>query len=317
MKVNSNTYKTITLCVPKVSTRTVCVLHSITKRPALNLALLLLFCLLSAHANAQQFANHIRLSAGTGKHYFNYSLSSINEIKKDGLQINGDYDFFFSRKWAISVGVGMQNYFSASETNGTYSFDVENDENLDSYRYNLKCTDLYTEQDGWLVTLPIGLRFESSLRSFRTIYSKYLRYSFSTGIIMAQPLKTKHAHHSGYITSSRYYPDTKTEVYNIPEIGLDTFSAAPYGTLKLRTSYLVYTEVGLMLAAEKNHEFYVSFYFNYGINNSIKSTETQAIDSRGNYTTLLFSDFVQKAHLTSYGIKLGVSIFLQKKKQYL
>lgn len=266
---------------------------------------------------SQKNADHLRFSLGSGRQYFDYPLMPINEIKKNGLNASGEYDFFFDTNWAVTTGIGAQTYLSWSEINGIYEFNINNKGVLDNYTYKIKCSNLETMQSGWFISVPLALRFESKIRSFRTIYSKYLRYSISSGINVAFPINTDHAHSSGVITTYRYYPDTKTEVYNLPELGLDTFIAAPHGTLYLNTSYMLFAELSLMLAAEKRHEFYLSFYYSHGINNSIKSTETKVINNGGEQTTLIFSDLVQKAHLISYGIKLGISLSLAKKTRYL
>lgn len=252
---------------------------------------------------AQNYGANIRLDAGIDRHYYSFKDSRFHSEQQTGSTINLAYDYFFQPSLALTSGLGITNHNGSNTVDGLFEYDaIDIDGN--NYIHKVHYTDMRTNYKTVALEIPLGVRYETS--QHKLISDKApLIFALNAGIKTALILSTKSLQNSGLVQSSGYYPQWDLEITNLPQHNFDTYYPTQQPKLILNNSIIAYSEISSIIALENNHEVYISLYFNYGINNSIESTNSSLINSSGQTSSLSYSEINPKAHIINFGIKLG------------
>ncbi len=237
---------------------------------------------------------HVNIGVGSGNLLYN----TLNDGKTGSLNysVDVDYSYFFLPQWGVQTGIGVQSFESASTLNTTSGF-PDMDADGDQYDFRIKYSNWKERQQLLYATVPVKLQY-------MTYIGNNYGLVISTGLKFALPLIHKYTTEGGTFSTSGYYNKWNLELYDLPQHGFSTFGDKYSGTLSVRPVIFATADVGSLITVSKFISLYVGAYLDYGLNNTLKSTDKHWT---GVYNGLWATSGISSVKPIAFGVKIGCS----------
>lgn len=266
-------------------------------------------CLIALNGlKAQDPGHYLHVSAGGGIHNLSYKL--INGTTENQFGYNGNlaYSWFFSKKWGVQTGVGMQTFSGLGTMNDHMYATPMTDEMGHAYDYRVSYNYWKEKQKTMMVDIPLALQF-------RQFFNQNVGLLMSAGAKIAFPVKSTYESTSeGDLITTGYYPQYALELSNMSAHNFNKSNSVHKGDNKFNMAYFGIADLGLLFKMSEKTDFYLGGYLNYGLNNILKSSSTAEVyQTNGVYNGMLASNQTSKVTPISYGVKMGFYFALGKK----
>lgn len=255
--------------------------------------------------HAQTTGQYLFLNGGGGLHTLSYDLQSSENSRKNGLgyQLNAGYGFFWNRHWGATAGLGLQSFQSASVLNSGDVSTVTN--SYGSYAFQTDYNQWKETQKLLFLDIPLALQYRYGLsQQYSLLASAGTRISF--------PVKSTYRVTAGSFSTTAYFSDMNGTVSQLPVYDLDTHSNRPDGNYDAKPTVFATADLGVVRQLSSKLDLYVGGYFNYGVNNSLKSVDQLVYtphatgSGAGVYNGVFSSSEVKTVHPISVGVKVGL-----------
>jgi len=241
--------------------------------------------------------------------YIGGGFSSIGYELKEGAKFSGNiggdlvglsYTYLAAERArrrmqvGFNTGLGFGLYRSTTTIlSGNLSSGLLTDDESHDFILHTSIADYEENQTAMFLQIPLMMQM-----NFRDQY--YLR----AGVKAVIPINSKFSASNVEITNVAYYPEFSNEIDNLPFMGFGTFERSPSGKVDFGFTAMASIEAGVKLHVTETFKLYVGAYFDYGLINSMKSTEKTFLD----YDPLSASpkDFGVNSILTEFSDKAGM-----------
>lgn len=266
-------------------------------------------CMLALNGlKAQDPGHYLHVSAGGGIHNLSYKLTNGTTENQFGYNGNLAYSFFFSSKWGVQTGVGVQTFNGLGTMNNYLYASPKTDGVGNAYDYRISYNYWKEKQKTMMVDIPLALQF-------RQYFNHNVGFLASVGGKIAFPLKTTfESTGEGELKTTGYYPQYELELADMPSHNFSASSAVHKGDNKFNMAYFGIADLGFLFKMTEKTDFYLGGYINYGLNNILKSSSSAEVyQVDGVYNGMLASNQTSKVTPISYGIKMGFYFAMGKK----
>ena len=251
-----------------------------------------------------QFIHEFSVDAGLGLSTLSYKLSQGSRSGNFGGDFGVGYTFFSARErvtgteriyreqWGIHTGLGISLYNASAnldkmETVARGLTDGDSYVSEEYTKFDLRTTlNSYREtQKTVYLNIPVMALFQ-----IEQIYAM-------GGIKFGIPVSGKYSSKNATLTNEGYYPELDNSVDDLEFAGYGTFKGKDFdGSLDPVVAVILALELGYKWRIVDNLSIYTGFYFDYGLNNVIKSDPKSFV----NYTNKHPKDFTTNSVLSSY-----------------
>lgn len=255
---------------------------------------LLIFGLLQAQENEQYF----HLNVGGGINNLSYQLSDGVQKAQTGYTINAAYSYFFTPKWGIQTGIGVQ-LFGSLGTINLLTTEPKVDQEGDKYDLRTNYGNWQENQNALFFEIPLVAQFKSTL-------SQKFRLLASAGFKIGIPISTSYKTTGGMIQTTGFYKEWNVELSDLPQYGLSTTSTSFQGNYSLKTTGMAVADLGTLYKLSNKADLYIGAYFNYGLTNVLNPDSKLIYQQDGKYNGILASNQTSIVKPTSLGVKVGI-----------
>lgn len=261
--------------------------------------LILTLCLLLGliSTQAQDKGHYVYVNGGLGLHDLNYDLLNGSEDGSLGYTFELGYDYFFSKKWGIGTGIGIQSFRSTS----TISYMSETamlDEEDAPYFYRVYYDNAKEEQK--IMTFDIPIVF-----SYQTRLNESWKLLATIGGKVSIPVSSTYQKVGGRTTTG-YYSQYNVELANLPRHNFTTFDTSPSADFTADPFYSGNVSLGGLYKLNNNFDLYVGAYFNYGFSVAVTEKNQLLYLEDGTYHGVLESDQASNVKPMAVGLKVGL-----------
>jgi outer membrane protein OmpA-like peptidoglycan-associated protein len=296
---------------------------------------------------AQEKGSYFTIGIGGGPSGLYYDLKGISSDGENKRKLGGNaligYSYFFNRHWGLGTGIGVSYY----DSRGLYKNDFtandffnlgnqvgDNIGNNNNYELRVRLAHWEEKQTFYTLDIPLIAQYQHKFGE----QEKWGLY-FSLGAKLHIPFRARYK-----VIDSDYPSNGRLNVSGLFEdSNIDYGSPVPpnfaipfhaFGTihnpnerlgwhddLKLKLGISGIADFGFLFSLSQRIDLTTGAFIDYAFNNMKKESKPlleapeqyipDAIDHIGNgiiYNGMVNSDRVDKAHLFSYGIKLGLRI---------
>ncbi|NEW84753.1 MAG: outer membrane beta-barrel protein [Mariniphaga sp.] len=259
-----------------------------------------------ANTQAQETQHNLYFNAGGGLHNLSYDLRNGTEKGSFGYSVNAGYSYFFNINWGLQAGVGLRSFSPEATINYSTKAPSTDTEGMD-YEYHSVYNNLKEKQELLFLDLPLGLQYQFEV-------NEKLRLLAGTGVKISIPVKETFKTTGGDITTTGYYSLWNVELSDMPQHGFENIQKPFTGDVSVKTSFSGFVDLGTLYELSSKLDLYTGCYFDYGLNNVLKSSDKLLYQQDGVYNGILASDQTNHARTISLGLKVGVLWHLGSEK---
>jgi len=261
------------------------------------------------YVSAQEATREISIYSGAGLSTLGYQLSSGSRSGGGGGDFGIGYSFFlgkqqiaktakiFRKSWGIHTGIGLCAYNATTFIDNDLMITrglIDND--LDA-PIEHRTFDLFTTLYGYKERQTIQFLNIPVMAEYRKN-----RYYVMGGVKIGIPVSSKYSP-KGMFTNYAYYPEIDNWARTQEFEGFGLFKNRKTNEkIKLGACAMLSLEAGAKWRIGSNLSLYGGAYFDYGVNNILKSARQSFI----NYPSDNRSDFTTNSMLTVYAVKVKV-----------
>jgi len=262
-----------------------------------SIVLSFLFCsLLQAQQKHQQY---FYFTVGSGMHPLSYTLQNGTQKGQFGSVIEGGYSYFFTSHFGLQSGVGVQCFGARSVTTATTALPLVDSDGA-SYEFRTSYDNWQENQRAFFLEIPLAFQYRTSI-------GRKLSIQGSVGAKIALPINTVLKTTGGKLTTTGYYSYWDLELSDLPEFGFSSTTTNYKEKLSFSPAYLFIADFGGLYSLSDKVDLYMGGYFNYGLNNILKSDSKLIYQSENDvYNGLFAANQTSRVTPMSIGIKLGL-----------
>lgn len=259
--------------------------------------------LLSASLMGQANRHNFDVTAGGGLQSVSYSVESGETSPGFGWNATVMYRYMFNPNWGTGFGLGVSHYKSSA------SFDsLRISQSFVAHEHNGLPYELENDFIGWKETQRV-LAFEVPVALFyQKPFNANWAFMGDLGAKLIFPVWNSYHVNDGYLSLKGYFEhQTNVEYSNLPVHGFSTYHHF-YGDNKLKSvSGAAFVDLGVLRTLNAKRQLYMGGYFSYAFSNLVDNGGQPDLFDNKVYTGVLSSGRVDKAHLISAGIKVGLT----------
>lgn len=271
----------------------------------------------SQYASAQ--AQHeYSIYAGGGFSPFHYKLKSGDGSGGIGGDFGAGYTYFFRpievimksgmiyrSQWAVYSGVGVGYYRAKAKIDNYKAISANLDDGTGEYskfEMHTKFSGYNETQSTLFLNIPVMAQFHME--------QYYAGAGFKVGIPLVGKYKSKDA----TLTNEAYYHELDNWLKDGDWRGLGEFKGMnSKGDLDLGFTVMFALEAGMKWRIYSNLSAYTGIYFDYGLNNSLKSSNKSFVNynaqNADKFTTnSVLNPFTEKARIMAVGVKVRFAL---------
>lgn len=266
----------------------------------------ILFAAMSSLISAQS-VHEFSVYGGGGLSALRYQPSQGNRNGGAGGEFGVGYTLLLdeTEQWGIytGLGLGLYNARGIIDNGKTVTKNLKDDEN-DKFDLHTKLSDYKETQRTMFLNIPIMGQYQVE------------PFYFMAGVKIGIPLNGKYTSKDATLTNEAYYPDY--------DVWLDVQTFKGYGKFRNRDSNGgIDLGVTVMLALEAGMKWnigdklllYTGAYFDYGLNNSSKTSQQPFVNYNKNHpsdftTNSVLSTFTEKVNIMAIGVKARLAMNL-------
>lgn len=270
----------------------------------------------SLFAQQYMYEKHELLIYGAGgMSSLNYKSDQMDVNKSIGGQFGVGYNLFFTANFGIGIGAELSLYTSKAVMDMLSDKYMTVDRTNEEFEFRSKIYNYQEKQRATYVNIPLMLNYQSS--GITRIY-------FSAGVKIGLPVGGQYKTSGATIVNSGYYAYENVEYTTQEFMGFGSFTGKDTkDDLEFKTAYLAAAELGVKLRLYDRLSLYTGLYFEYGLNDILKSDAPQrfieynAVNPSnfrtGSVLTSQFNlngrqtGFVEKVNLLSIGVKVKLA----------
>lgn len=256
---------------------------------------------------AQEAGHYLHFNVGGGFHNTSYQIQDGTQEGKTGYTVNAAYSYFFTPKWGIQSGLGLQSYQSFSNLN-LLTKATEKDADNDTYELRTNYQGWREKQNSLFLDIPV-------LGQYRCAFGEKFGLMASAGFKISIPVQASYNTKGGTITTTGFYPQWGVELSDLPQHGFFTPSEGFKGHYSFKSAYMAVVDLGGLYKLSEKTDLYVGGYFNYGLNNVLKPDSKLIFQQDDTYNGILTSNQTDKLRPVAVGLKVGLYWRLSKKKR--
>ena len=285
------------------------------------LMIIILFAAVSSQYVSAQAEHEVSVNVGGGLSSLLYSPTKGSSKIGGGGEFGLGYTFFSDKlqaaetgtvtraKWGIHSGIGLGLYGAKAKVDNEtiVTEKIPDSDNGDLFDLHTTLKGYEEVQRTMFLNIPVMALYD--------IEPYYIMAGFKFGIPLTGKFKPK----SASFTNKAEYKQYENWLEEQEFAGLGTFKQkSPDGNLDLGVTVMFALEGGYKW--EINHQFilYTGVYFDYGLNNSLKSNQKPFVNynytkdsSSGGFTTnSVMSAFTKKAHIMAVGVTARLAMNL-------
>ena len=274
----------------------------------------------SQYASAQA-GHELSVSAGGGLSSLLYSPAKGSSNLGAGGEFGVGYTFFSGKtqaaltgtvvraQWGIHTGVGLGLYGAKAniDKETTVQKDIPDSDNGDLFDLHTTLSGYEETQRAMFLNVPV-----MALYDMKTCY-------FMAGLKFGVPLSGKFKPKEATFFNEAEYKQYENWLNDQEFAGLGTFRRkSPDGAVDLGITVMLALEAGYKWRISNQMALYAGVYFDYGLNNSLKSNSTPFVNynytvenpTGGFSTNSVMSSFVEKTNIITAGVKLRLAMNL-------
>lgn len=250
-------------------------------------------------AQAQEKHQALYFNIGSGFHNLKYDLDNGTQNGNWGMTYNVGYNYFFSEKWGIGTGLGLETFQSeASLDYQTANQSVDTDG--ESFEFRTQYSDWQEKQNTVLLDVPINFIYQAQL-------GEKWKVQFSMGPQISFPVKSNYKTTGGTIETTGYYSQYNVILHDLPQHNFAKKTEFPEGKNSLKPALSAIGNLGGFYHLNQNLDLYLGAYFDYGLTNSIDAKSNFLYQEDGVYNGVLSSNQTNKVKPVALGLKIGIS----------
>ena len=225
---------------------------------------------------AQDF-NHSEYSfnIGVGVSDFRTNPTEGKAFQNSTITTGLNYHFFFNRQWGIGTGVNFTTYndgITIDDYNKQQT--AVNSETGSMFDFHVTMSDYKERHQIVMINIPLMLQFQS--KGETAFYA-------ALGGKAVSPFSAKNRA-EGIFTSTGYFPNVNVTYENLPEYGFVNNQSFPghKTNINLKTAFMASAETGVRWRPIEKLIFYTGVYVDYGLNNSLKSIDSDLVVYQSN-----------------------------------
>lgn len=266
--------------------------------------ILILFALLpwmSMTSHAQDYEHYVDVTVGAGLHSVQFAPQSGEHTPGMGTELRAEYRYVINEHWLAGAGLGFSWYNGKSLYDDLRLSHMAVDaENGEPYEYRIIFSDWREKQHIVNLEIPFEAYYRHKINS---IWSAIAGAGFKFYV----PIVKDYSVQDGTLQTKGYFEKfTNVEYENLPQHGFFTKENCE-GEASLK-KFGVATMVDLGALRSFKHSdmsLYVGAYFGFGFTN-LADKHAPLFDGK-DYVGVVSSDHVDKVHLLSAGLKVGVT----------
>lgn len=262
--------------------------------------------LLYANTQAQEPDHYLYFNAGGGLHNLSYNLGNGNEKGNFGYSFNAGYSYFFNKNWGLQTGIGLQ-FFKSEATLNYTTKTPSTDTDGTTYEYRTNYNSWKEKQQLLFLDIPLGLQYRYEV-------NEKLQLLAGAGVKITIPVKTTYKTTGGEIITSGFYSQWNVVLSDMPQHGFNNIKEQLKGDVSLKSSFSGFADLGALYELSPKLDLYAGCYFDYGLNNVLKSNNKLVYQQDGVYNGILASNQIEHARTVSLGLKVGVLWHLGSKR---
>ena len=209
-------------------------------------------------------------------------------------------------QWGIHSGIGFGFYNArATVSSGKTSSDPQIDDENDRFRLHTTISGYEEKQNTLFLNIPVMAQLHLSDKY-------YAKAGFKAGI----PLIRNYSAKNVIITNEPEYIDIGAPLRdpnNLKFVGFGAFEKSPKGKFDLGFTMMLALEAGMRFRVFSDLTLYAGVYFDYGLNNSLKTTKdtfvAYNITDPENFTiNSVLTDYTDKAKIMAVGVTVRVAM---------
>lgn len=249
-------------------------------------------------ARAQK-AQTLYFNIGSGFHNLKYDLTNGKQEGNIGSTCSIGYNYFFSERWGIGSGLGLETF----QTKATLNYQTSNlsvDTDGESFEFRTQYSDWQEKQSSILLNIPVNFIYQSPI-------SDKWKIQFLIGPQISFAVKSNYKIAGGTIETTGYYSKYNVILHDLPKHNLTTFSEFPEGKNSLNPTLSAVGNLGCLYNLNKNMDIYLGAYFDYGLTNSIAAKSKFLYQEDGVYNGVFSSNQTNKVKPVAFGLKVGIN----------
>ena len=278
-----------------------------------NLTMLIILAILKITVVSAQFNHEFSAYVGSGLSTLTYQPSLGDRSGGMGADFGVGYTIFsvrervtgtekiFRELWGIYTGLGIAMYNASTSLDNMKTVSKNlNDGDAFYPNFDLHTTlNIYKEtQQTVYLNIPVMALFQ-----IEQIYAM-------GGVKVGIPINGKYSSKDARLTNEGFYPDLENSATDQEFAGYGTFRGKNFeGNLEPGATVMLALEAGYKWHIADNLSIYTGFYFDCGLNNTIKDYTRTFIKYSNNHpadftTNSVLTTFTDKTKLIAAGIKL-------------
>jgi len=285
------------------------------------LIIITLFAAICSQYVSAQAEHEISAFAGGGLSSLLYSPTKGSSNAGAGGEFGVGYTFFLDNvqaaetgtvvrsRWGIYSGLGLGLYGAGAKVNKetTVRENIPDSDNGDLFDLHTTLNDYKETQRAMFLNIPVMALYD--------LDPWYFMAGFKFGIPLTGKFKPK----SASFTNEAEYKQYENWLYDQEFAGLGTFrQKSPDGTVDLGFTAMLSLEAGYKYRINYQFDLYVGAYFDYGLNNTLKSSQMPFVNynytvenpSGGFTTNSAMSSFAEKTNIMAVGVKVRLAMGL-------
>lgn len=250
-------------------------------------------------AQAQEKSQALYFNIGSGFHNLKYDLANGKQEGNIGMEYNVGYNYFFSNKWGIGIGLGLETFQSKATLNyqtGNSSVDTDGE----SFEFRTQYSDWQEQQNSIFLNIPVNFIYQLHM------CDKW-KVQFSMGPQILFLLKSNYKIAGGAIETTGYYSQYNVILHDLPQHNFTTTTELPKGKNSLNPGLSAIVNLGGLYQLNQNMDIYLGAYFDYGLTNTMDTKSKFLYQEDGVYNGIFSSDQTKKVKPIAFGFKIGIS----------
>lgn len=250
---------------------------------------------------------HVGASFGSLGYGFTDKENKLDGFVSGLVQLQ--YAYFFHQNIGVGIGAWFTNATSTAHLGGTYTWDDQEDTDLEQhYTHTSQVVEWDERQNILNVGVPVSLQFQ------------WLNEKRSAGLFAAVGVAPSFAVVNSYkvmkgtVNHSGYYPAWDLTLTDMHEFGDKDYTAEENakGSLAVKPQVTVFADLGALIPLTKQIDFFVGGYFQCGANDANKSEKhdlgwkDERFSFMEEYTGAYALNSTKSSHPYEAGLKLGI-----------
>ena len=272
-------------------------------------------------ANAQEKGLYLALFESFGATTLGYTADTYVKSSfnlSNGTTIKTQY--FFTRNWGVSIGVGFAFYKSEIHYNNTFTFKFMDDAPPTPCDLTLTLDNWKETQKSYFLEIPLMAMYQKKVE-----FLEKIGIYFGFGAKLQLPfLSNKYeVSQNSKLSVIGYYPDYDLTIDYSDD---NRFGTDDTGDFKMKLGLSASVELGILISLHKRCDLVLDTYVDYALldmqGNNMEtylislSTTDKLVRDRIQYNGLLNSASVYKVKPWSVGAKVGVRVKLGKLRNH-